>query len=292
MQQATAVVLAPQDAVEADLLCHAFVTSGKRDRLMPMPPEVETLLPGVFFCDPLDGLSSGAAAAVKVAGWLHQLAEQPKPIAASVDPHRCRACKTCIDICELGAPQLVGEEPQRHSWIDPMICSGCASCAARCPSGAITAGDATDEQLDAMLAAVLKADDRNAGQKAVVFTCNWDAYRGLEAAGRQHASYTPWIYPLKVMCLGRLNPGILLSAFYLGADGVLLLGCAPEECHYTFGNQRAQETFDLTRRLMQLLGHANKCLVLDRIAADDAESWVSKIQTFMDGLNGGGQQHG
>ncbi|MGD9151285.1 MAG: hydrogenase iron-sulfur subunit, partial [Desulfobacterales bacterium] len=292
VQQATAVVLAPQDAVEADLLCHAFVTSGKRDRLMPMPPGVETLLPGVFFCDPLDGLSSGAAAAVKVGGWLHQLAEQPKPIAASVDPHRCRACKTCIDICELGAPQLVGEEPQRHSWIDPMICSGCASCAARCPSGAITAGDATDEQLDAMLAAVLKVDDRNAGQKAVVFTCNWDAYRGLEAAGRQHASYTPWIYPLKVMCLGRLNPGILLNAFYLGADGVLLLGCAPEECHYTFGNQRAQETFDLTRRLMQLLGHSNKCLVMDRIAADDAESWVSKIQTFMDDLNGGGQQHG
>jgi coenzyme F420-reducing hydrogenase delta subunit len=173
-----------------------------------------------------------------------------------------------------------------------MICSGCASCAARCPSGAITAGDATDEQLDAMLAAVLKVDDRNAGQKAVVFTCNWDAYRGLEAAGRQHASYTPSIYPLKVMCLGRLNPGILLSAFYQGADGVLLLGCAPEECHYTFGNQRAQETFDLTRRLMQLLGHSNKRLVMDRIAADDAKSWVSKIQTFVDGLNGGEQQHG
>jgi coenzyme F420-reducing hydrogenase delta subunit len=94
------------------------------------------------------------------------------------------------------------------------------------------------------------------------------------------------------MCLGRLNPGILLSAFYQGADGVLLLGCAPEECHYTFGNQRAQETFDLTRRLMQLLGHSNKRLVMDRIAADDAKSWVSKIQTFVDGLNGGEQQHG
>ncbi|MGD9351156.1 MAG: hydrogenase iron-sulfur subunit, partial [Desulfobacterales bacterium] len=291
-QQATAVVLAPQDAVEADLLCHAFATSDKREQLMPAPPDVETQLPGVFFCDPLDGRSSGAAAAVKVAGWLHQLAEQPKPIAASVDPHRCRACKTCIDICELGAPQIVGEEPQRHSWIDPMICSGCASCAALCPSGAITAGDATDEQLEAILATVLKAGDMNAGRKAVVFTCNWNAYRGLEAAGRRHASYPPWVYPVKVGCLGRLSPGILLSAFQLGAEGVLLLGCAPDECHYRFGNQRAQETFDLTRRLMQLLGHSNKCLVMDRITADDAESWLSKIQTFVVGLNGGGQQHG
>jgi coenzyme F420-reducing hydrogenase delta subunit len=94
------------------------------------------------------------------------------------------------------------------------------------------------------------------------------------------------------MCLGRLSPGILLSAFHLGADGVLLLGCAPDECHYIFGNQRAQDTFDLTRRLMQLLGYSNKCLVMDRIAADETESWVSKIQIFMDGLKGSRQQHG
>ena len=271
---------------------NALAATGEPERIMPMPPDVETLLPGVFFCDPLNGRSTGAAAAIKVAGWLNQLAEHPKPITALVDPHRCRACKTCIDICELGAPQLLGEAPQRHSWIDPMICSGCASCAAQCASGAITAGDATDEQLEAMLAAVLKANDSNGSLKAVVFTCNWNAYRGLEAAGRQHASYTPWVYPIKVMCLGRLSAGILLSAFRLGADGVLLLGCAPDECHYTFGNQRAQETFDLTSRLMQMLGHSNKCLVMDRIAADAADSWVSKMQIFVDGLNGGRQRHG
>jgi NADPH-dependent glutamate synthase beta subunit-like oxidoreductase/coenzyme F420-reducing hydrogenase delta subunit/Pyruvate/2-oxoacid:ferredoxin oxidoreductase delta subunit len=292
VQKATAVVLAPQDAVEAQLLCNAFAASGQVERIMPMPPDVETLLPGVFFCDPLNGRSSGAAAAVKVSGWLHQLTEQTKPVAASVDPHRCRACKTCIDICQLSAPQLVGEDPQRHCWIDPMICSGCASCAARCPSGAITAGYATDEQLQAMLAAVLKADDINARPKAVVFTCNWNAYRGLESAGRRHASYPSWLYPLKVMCLGRLSPGILLNAFHLNADGILLLGCAPDECHYSFGNQRVRETFDLTRRLMQLLGYSDRCLVMDRIAAGDADSGVSKIQLFVDGLNGGRQKHG
>ena len=292
-QQATALVLAPQDTVEADLLCNAFAAaSGGSKRLKTKPPNVETLLPGVFFCDPLEGQSTGAAAAVKVAGWLDQLTEQPTPIAATVDPHRCRACKTCIDICDVGAPQLVGEEPQRHSWIDPMICTGCASCAAQCPSGAITAGYATDEQLEAMLAAVLQKEDSNLKRKAVVFTCNWLAYRGLEAAGRQHASYEPWVYPMKVMCLGRLSPGIILRAFQLGADGVLLLGCPTDECHYAFGNQRAEETFDLTSRLMHLLGHSDKCLVMDRFVADDQESWVSKCQTFVDGLNGGGQHHG
>ncbi|MGD2185275.1 MAG: FAD-dependent oxidoreductase [Desulfobacterales bacterium] len=292
IQQATAIVLAPQDTAAANVLCEAFATSGELKRLKTMPPEVETQLPGVFFCDPQDGVSTGAAAAVKVAGWLDQLTEQPEPTAALVDPHRCRACKTCIEICELGAPQLVGEEPQRHSWIDPMICTGCGSCAAQCPSGAISAGDATDEQLEAMLAAVLKKDDLNVQRKAVVFTCNWSAYRGLEAAGRNHISYAPWVYPVKVLCLGRLSAGIILKAFNLGADGVLLLGCPPEECHYKFGSQRAKESFDLTLRLMQLLGHSGKSLVMDWVAADDEKSWVTKLQAFVDGLNKGMKHHG
>jgi coenzyme F420-reducing hydrogenase delta subunit/ferredoxin len=292
VQQATAIVLAPQDRVEADLLCNAFATSAIHKRLKTMLPDVDTLLPGVFFCDPIDGRSTGAAAAVKVVGWLDQLNDRPKPIAASVDRHRCRACKTCIEICELGAPQLVGEEPQRHSWIDPMICTGCATCAAQCPSGAITAGYSTDDQLEAMLTAVLKGDNLNNKQKAVVFTCNWSAYRGLEAAGRNHASYPPWVYPIKVMCMGRLSPGIILKAFNLGAEGVLMLGCPPDECHYEFGSRRAEKTFDLTRMLMQLLGRSDKRLVMDWLAAGDEETWARKLQTFVDGLNGDRKHHG
>ena len=292
VQQATALILAPQDTAETDLLCNAFATSGGHKRLKTIPTDVGTLLPGVFFCDPLDGQSTGAAAAIKMVGWLDQLTDRPKPTAASVDPHRCRACKTCIEVCELGAPQLIGEELQRHSWIDPMICSGCASCAAQCPSGAITAGYSTDEQLEAMLTAVLKGDDLNIKQKAIVFTCNWSAYQGLETAGRNHASYAPWIYPIKVMCMGRLNPGIILKAFNLGAKGVLLLGCPPDECHYEFGSRRAEETFDLTRKLMQLLGHSDKRLVMDWVAAGNEETWVTKLQTFVDGLNGGSKHHG
>ena len=292
VRQASAVVMAPQDMGEAKILCKAFATSGNLKHLKTMGTNVETLLPGVFFCDPLDGSSTGAVAAVKVAGWLEKRTKQSEPIAALVDPYRCRACKTCIDTCEINAPQLVGEEPRRHSWIDPMICTGCSSCAAQCPSGAITAGYATDEQLEAMLTTVLNADGINDRNKAVVFTCNWNAYRGMETAGRNHMSYVPWIYPIRVMCLGRLSPGIILKAFNLGADGVLLLGCSQHECHYEFGNQRAEATFDLTQRLMQLLGHPNKYFVMDRLRADDDKAWILKLQAFLDGLNGGYKQHG
>jgi heterodisulfide reductase subunit A len=72
-----------------------------------------------------------------------------------VDNHLCRACQGCVDTCEFGAPHLVGEEENRSAWVDPNICTGCGICAAQCPSGAITAGYASDDQLAVMIKAIL-----------------------------------------------------------------------------------------------------------------------------------------
>ena len=121
--------------------------------------------------------------------------------------------------------------------------------------------------------------------KVLVFTCNWSAYHGLESAGVNHQSYSAVIHPIKVMCLGRLGPGIILKAFEHGAAGVLLLGCPPGECHYDFGNNRAEEMFIVTSDLLNLLGYSKKRLQMDRVTAGDGDTWVDKIQTFVDGLN-------
>jgi len=121
--------------------------------------------------------------------------------------------------------------------------------------------------------------------KVLVFTCNWNAYHGLESAGVNHQSYSAAIHPIKVMCLGRLGPGIILKAFEHGAAGVLLLGCPPGECHYDFGNNRAEEVFTVTSDLLHLLGVSNKRLQMDRVTAGDGDTWVEKAQSFVDGLN-------
>ncbi len=122
--------------------------------------------------------------------------------------------------------------------------------------------------------------------KVLVFTCNWSAYHGLESAGVNRQSYSATVYPLKVMCLGRLGPGIILKAFEHGAAGVLLLGCPPGECHYDFGNRRAEEMFAVTCDLMHTLGYSNKCLRMDRVTVGDGDTWVEKVQSFVDRLNG------
>lgn len=120
----------------------------------------------------------------------------------------------------------------------------------------------------------------------IVFTCNWKAYSSLEAAGAQHLSYSPAVMPLKVMCLGQISPGIILKAFENGADGVLLLGCPPGECHFEFGNRRAEEVFAEARNLTALLGYRAEQFQLDWLAAGDGQGFVNKIESFVAGLNG------
>jgi coenzyme F420-reducing hydrogenase delta subunit len=122
--------------------------------------------------------------------------------------------------------------------------------------------------------------------KILVFTCNWNAYWGMETAGFQHRSYSVAIRPLKVMCLGRLSPGIILQAFEHGADGVLLLGCPRDECQYQFGNRRAEEMFSVAAKLARLLGYSPQQLQMDQVIGGDGDGWVDKIQTFVSGLNG------
>jgi len=122
--------------------------------------------------------------------------------------------------------------------------------------------------------------------KVVVFTCNWNAYSGLETAGAQRLTYSPAIYPLRVRCLGQLSSGIILKSFEMGADGVLLLGCPPGECHFEFGNQTAEKVFAETKQLIDLLGYRNEQFKMDWVAAGEAQVFVEKVQRFISGLDG------
>jgi coenzyme F420-reducing hydrogenase delta subunit len=121
--------------------------------------------------------------------------------------------------------------------------------------------------------------------KIVVFTCNWNAYSGLEAAGVHGMSYPPALHPIKVMCLGRLHPGIILKAFEKGADGVLLLGCPPGECHYEFGNQRAEEMVNEARDMVRLLGYGQERLKLEWVAAGEGQALADQVRSFVTGLS-------
>ena len=88
----------------------------------------------------------------------------------------------------------------------------------------------------------------------VGFLCNWCSYRAADLAGTARIHYAPTLRPLRVMCSGRVDPQFVMKALRTGADGVLIAGCHPGECHYAEGNIKALRRFILLRRMLRQLG--------------------------------------
>jgi F420-non-reducing hydrogenase iron-sulfur subunit len=86
------------------------------------------------------------------------------------------------------------------------------------------------------------------------FTCNWCSYRAADLAGTARVKYAPNVRLIRMMCSGRLDPTFVLKAFSSGADGVLITGCHPGECHYIEQNYKALRRFLLLRRTLEQMG--------------------------------------
>lgn len=126
---------------------------------------------------------------------------------------------------------------------------------------------------------------RDSELRVVIFTCNWNAHESLQEAGKRHLHFPFGVRPLKVDCLGQVSASLVLKAFEKGADGVMLLGCSPEECHYEFGSRRAAELFEEVRKLAMLLGFAEQQLEFHQVHAGEGESLIEKVRDFVERLS-------
>ncbi|MEK7449986.1 MAG: hydrogenase iron-sulfur subunit [Planctomycetota bacterium] len=90
--------------------------------------------------------------------------------------------------------------------------------------------------------------------KITAFLCNWCSYAGADLAGTSRMQYAPNIRIIKVPCTGRLDPLVLLKSFEMGADGVLVSGCHPGDCHYRTGNLFARRRWIIFKELLEFVG--------------------------------------
>lgn len=88
----------------------------------------------------------------------------------------------------------------------------------------------------------------------LAFTCNWCSYRAADLAGTARIKYPPNVRLVRLMCSGRIDPTFVLKAFASGADGVMMTGCWPADCHYRVQNVKALRRFELLRRVLEQLG--------------------------------------
>ena len=112
------------------------------------------------------------------------------------------------------------------------------------------------------------------------FACNWCTYAGADLAGTSRLQYPPNIKIIRIMCTGRITPHFILAAFGKGADGILIGGCHPGDCHYIEGNYKAMRRVDLTKKLLNQFGIEPERLRLEWISASEGARFAQVVTEF------------
>jgi F420-non-reducing hydrogenase iron-sulfur subunit len=114
----------------------------------------------------------------------------------------------------------------------------------------------------------------------VAFLCNWCAYTGADLAGTSRLHYAPNIRVVRIMCSGRIEPTFILKAFKEGADGVLVCGCHPGDCHYQEGNYKCLRRFRLIEKYIGQMGIEKKRLQLEWISASEGKQFSELVNNM------------
>jgi F420-non-reducing hydrogenase iron-sulfur subunit len=116
--------------------------------------------------------------------------------------------------------------------------------------------------------------------KIIGFLCNWCSYAGADLAGVSRIQYPPNIRVIRVMCSGRVDPVIVLEMFANGADGVIVMGCHPGECHYLEGNLYAERRIKMLKKLMVCTGLEPERLRLEWVSAAEGSRFANMVKDF------------
>jgi len=119
----------------------------------------------------------------------------------------------------------------------------------------------------------------------VVFTCNWDGLSCVEAAAQGRLCYPTSVRIVRVSCLSRVHLGLVLRAFELGADGVMLTGCEPGECHYDIDPKYIDQEYEKARALLRLMGLGAERLALARLRRGDGAEFTEQVNRFVSQLS-------
>jgi coenzyme F420-reducing hydrogenase delta subunit len=121
--------------------------------------------------------------------------------------------------------------------------------------------------------------------KILVFCCNWCSYAGADLAGVSRLQMPPHFRVIRVMCSARVDPEFVLRAFKRGADGILVAGCHPADCHYIGGNYRTRRRMALLKMLIQQFGFDPDRLKLEWISAGEGEKFQKTMTEFTNTIN-------
>jgi heterodisulfide reductase subunit A len=250
----------------------------------PKLKPVDTPTRGVYIAgcveapkDIKDSVTQASAAAARAGILLSTDKVKVEAITAIVDADSCKKCGRCAAVCPFSAIVWAKGEVAR---VISAACAGCGTCAAECPFDAIVMRHFTDQQIYAMLDAILEEDPRG---KIVAFACNWCSYAGADTAGTARLQYPPHARLIRTMCSGRVHPGFVWYAFQKGAPVVLVSGCHYADCHYINANRNTVRRVDALWEGLEKRGVRPERLQLDWCSAAEGQKWA-KIMGELEAL--------
>jgi F420-non-reducing hydrogenase iron-sulfur subunit len=126
------------------------------------------------------------------------------------------------------------------------------------------------------------SNDNNWEPKIVAFLCNWCSYAGADLAGVSRLQYGPNIRIIRVPCSGRVNPLYIVKALQNGADGVLVSGCHPGDCHYISGNLVARRKFALMKDYITYLGIEPERVQFSWVSASEGNRFAALVNEVIE----------
>jgi len=206
--------------------------------------------------------------------------EPPGPIAV-VDENLCSGCGMCATACPYEGIELVADPTSGNGHkvarVDKFLCMDCGICAATCPSEAIRIEAFSREKVAMQIQAGgwLRSEVE---PKIVVFICNW-CLRAEEDLARLE-QFPPHVRVVHVPCTGQIDLSLVLAALTGGADGVLVVGCQPGECHYQRGNLLGRRRVLEARPLLRALGIGSERLRLEWISTSERKRIEGTVSEF------------
>jgi len=229
---------------------------------------VETNTEGVFLCgccqgpkDIPDSVAQASGAAAKTGDLISQEKLIFPLVVPQINYDLCRGCAECVEICPYGALSI--NEHSNKVQVEEALCKGCGACCGECPVGAIELRHYKDSyiyrQIEFLLDGVPKRQTE-AWEKGewepfiVFFVCNWCTYGAADLAGTSRLQYPPTVRLIRLPCTGKMDITYILHAFELGADGVLVSGCLPDQCHYVTGNFKSVRRVKMAQEILKSIG--------------------------------------
>jgi coenzyme F420-reducing hydrogenase delta subunit/Pyruvate/2-oxoacid:ferredoxin oxidoreductase delta subunit len=200
----------------------------------------------------------------------------------SVEQSLCSGCGICVMTCPYEAPHLVELDVDgvmdRFSEVDANACMGCGICVAACPMGAISRPGVSNQEVRAQI----DVPSSNGVPRMVVFVCDWslraDADVTLLESGPDNVRI------IHIPCTGRIDPEMALMALRSGVDGVLVCGCAPDECHFQRGSMVSSCKIGLLNQMLGQMQMGNGRVRFVQIGTQDRGRIRGEVDSMLEHL--------